>query len=222
MQLASLFPVQHRYSFQIQILSIITLRPGLAQSIACTRFRYLQQTMICCQSKRFEQNRVPYFDGFVGTRDTFFDLQAIEQDRLPNRWARLWKMHGSINWSEDENGKIHHRSSPGSKQLIYPSHLKYDESRRMPYLAILDRLRTFLGQPAAILIVSGYSFGDEHLNEVILQGLQGNSTASAFVLMYSRPAKHECHTPCWHTEQSQRTRMGCRGARNTNRILDDE
>lgn len=138
-----------------------------------------------------EQNRVPYFDGFVGTRDTFFDLQAMEQDQLPNRWARLWKIHGSINWSEDEDGKIHRRSSPGSKQLIYPSHLKYDESRRMPYLAMLDRLRTFLGQPAAILIVSGYSFGDEHLNEVILQGLQGNSTASAFALMYSQLAKHE-------------------------------
>lgn len=138
-----------------------------------------------------EQNRVPYFDGFVGTRDTFFDLQAMEQDQLPNRWARLWKIHGSINWSEDEEGKIHRRSSAGSKQLIYPSHLKYDESRRMPYLAMLDRLRTFLGQPAAILIVSGYSFSDEHLNEIILQGLQGNSTATAFALMYSQLAKHE-------------------------------
>jgi hypothetical protein len=137
-----------------------------------------------------EENRVPYFDGFVGTRDTFFDLQAMEQDQLPTRWARLWKIHGSINWAEDEDGKIHRRSSNGSKQLIYPSHLKYDESRRMPYLAMLDRLRTFLGQPAAILIVCGYSFGDEHLNEVILQGLQGNSTASAFALMYSQLSKH--------------------------------
>jgi len=98
-----------------------------------------------------EENRVPYFDGFVGTRDTFFDLQAMEQDALPTRWARLWKIHGSVNWTEDQDGKIHRRHSPGSKQLIYPSHLKYDQSRRMPYLAMLDRLRTFLDPDSTVL-----------------------------------------------------------------------
>jgi hypothetical protein len=44
-----------------------------------------------------EECRVPYFDGFVGSRRTFFDLAAMEQDILPLRWARLWKLHGSIN-----------------------------------------------------------------------------------------------------------------------------
>jgi hypothetical protein len=141
-----------------------------------------------------EENRVPYFDGFLGSRDTFFDLQAMEQDQLPIRWARLWKIHGSVNWVEGDDGKIHRRSSSSSKQLIYPSHLKYDESRRMPYLAMLDRLRAFLSQPAAILIVCGYSFRDEHLNEVMLQGLQGNSTASIFALLYSKLSNYDSAT----------------------------
>lgn len=141
-----------------------------------------------------EENRVPYFDGFVGSRDTFFDLQAMEQDQLPIRWARLWKIHGSVNWAEGDDGKLHRRRSPNSKQLIYPSHLKYDESRRMPYLAMLDRLRAFLSQPAAILVVCGYSFRDEHLNEVMLQGLQGNSTASVFALLYSELSKYDSAT----------------------------
>jgi hypothetical protein len=43
-----------------------------------------------------ESNRVPYFDGFVGSNETFFDLQAIEGDKLPARWCRLWKIHGSL------------------------------------------------------------------------------------------------------------------------------
>jgi len=43
-----------------------------------------------------EERRVPYFDGFVGSDCTFFDLSSIEQDELPSRWARLWKVHGSI------------------------------------------------------------------------------------------------------------------------------
>jgi hypothetical protein len=68
--------------------------------------------------------------------------------------------------------------------MIYPSHLKYDESRRMPYLAMLDRLRTFLTHGQAVLVTCGYSFGDQHLNEVILQGLSGNPTAVCFGLLF--------------------------------------
>jgi hypothetical protein len=43
-----------------------------------------------------EDCRVPYFDGFAGGRQPFFDLRAMEEDILPPRWARLWKLHGSI------------------------------------------------------------------------------------------------------------------------------
>lgn len=131
-----------------------------------------------------ESNRVPYFDGFIGAKDSFLDLQAMEGDVLPPRWARLWKIHGSLTWSEDPSGNVHRGGTSGSRRLIYPSHLKYDESRRMPYLAMLDRLRGFVRQPASVLIVSGYSFSDDHLNEIIVQGLQGNATAAAFALMY--------------------------------------
>jgi len=133
-----------------------------------------------------EANRVPFFDGFVGSFETFFDLQAMEGDLLPARWARLWKIHGSLNWYEDSNGNIHRGSVAGARHVIYPSHLKYDESRRMPYLAMLDRLRAFVRQSAAVLIICGYSFNDMHLNEVIAQGLQGNATSVAFAFMWGR------------------------------------
>jgi len=132
-----------------------------------------------------EANRVPFFDGFVGSKSSFLDLQAMEGDALPPRWARLWKIHGSLNWGEDKNGNIHRGTIAGAnRRLIYPSHLKYDESRRMPYLAMLDRLRAFLKQQASVLIIAGFSFSDDHLNEIIVQGLQGNATAAAFALMY--------------------------------------
>jgi hypothetical protein len=41
----------------------------------------------------FEDFHVPYFDGFAGVRRPFFDLRAMEEDFLPARWARLWKLH---------------------------------------------------------------------------------------------------------------------------------
>ncbi len=140
-----------------------------------------------------EDCRVPYFDGFAGARKPFFDLRAMEEDMLPPRWARLWKLHGSINWYQEEKGVFRGATKEKEDQLkrvIHPSHLKYEESRRMPYLAMIDRLRAFLKQPTATLVICGYSFRDEHLNEVIVQGLQCTQTAIAFALLFDDLGKY--------------------------------
>lgn len=140
----------------------------------------------------FEDRRVPYFDGFAGSRQPFFDIRAMEEDKLPPRWARLWKLHGSINWYQVPTKGVFRGASneEGRKRVIHPSHLKYEESRRMPYLAMIDRLRAFLRQPSATLVLCGYSFRDEHLNEVIVQGLQGTQTAIAFALLFGKLVKY--------------------------------
>lgn len=147
-----------------------------------------------------EQNLLPHFDGFVGSREPWFDLASIEHDTIPTRWTRLWKLHGSINWEKSEetvNGnKITRvvrvtREAESGKVMIFPSHLKFDQSRRMPYLAMLDRLRAFFqGKDAPRLVVCGYSFLDDHLNEVLLDGLRGNRNAQCFALMYSGLDQH--------------------------------
>ena len=134
-----------------------------------------------------EDIRVPYFDGFAGARQPFFDILAMEEDELPPRWARLWKLHGSINWYQVPGKGVFRGTTTTDDQstrVIHPSHLKYHESRRMPYLAMVDRLRTFLKQPTAALVICGYSFRDEHINEVIVQGLQSTPTTIAFALLF--------------------------------------
>jgi SIR2-like domain len=133
-----------------------------------------------------ERVGVPYFDGFVGAHRPFFDTATLDRDRLPARWVRLWKLHGSINWRQAADGVVYRSVAQDKKSpaLIHPSHLKYDESRRMPYLAMIDQLRAFLRKRRALLVLCGYSFGDEHLEDVLLQELEGNPTAAAFALMY--------------------------------------
>jgi SIR2-like protein len=136
-----------------------------------------------------EACRVPFFDGFVGSSRPFFDQRAIEEDLIPVRWARLWKLHGSINWRFNKISKSVFRSaeeSDGDELLIHPSHRKYDESRRMPYFVMIDRLRSFLrgDQKPVALFVVGYSFGDEHLNEAIIESLSANPSAACFALQY--------------------------------------
>jgi hypothetical protein len=155
----------------------------------------------------FEKHPLPHFDGFVGSREPWFDLSSIEHDAIPARWTHLWKLHGSINWERREETvdgaqvtrvvRVTGEAREGNV-MIFPSHLKYDQSRRMPYLAMLDRLKAFfhgnvagrLEEDAPRLIICGYSFLDDHLNEVLLDGLRGNRNAQCFALMYSNLEKH--------------------------------
>lgn len=138
-----------------------------------------------------EELEVPYFDGFVGSRRSFFDLRALEDNLIPIHWSRLWKIHGSINWYQEKIGgqrKVYRSSEikPDASHLIYPSHLKYEESRKMPYLALIDQLNRFIRKKSSFLILSGYSFNDGHLNDTIINALKANPTAMVLGLMYDR------------------------------------
>ena len=138
-----------------------------------------------------EALQVPFFDGFIGSYQPFFDQQAIEQDDFPAQWALVCKLHGSINWRLVRKRNAIVRSlddEAGDELLIHPSHLKYAESRRMPYFVMLDRLKTFIGnrkEPAALLII-GYSFSDEHVNDTIADGLRANPSAVCYALQYDK------------------------------------
>jgi hypothetical protein len=138
----------------------------------------------------FERFRIPYFDGFSGSKDAFLDSHSIDHDELPPRWARLWKLHGSINWTLNGAKQVCRGGTAISKCIIHPSHLKYDESRRMPYLAMIDRLRTFIRKPSSVLVVCGYSFRDEHLNACLLEGLTGSPRSAVFGLLYGNLADY--------------------------------
>jgi SIR2-like domain len=135
----------------------------------------------------FEEISVPYFDGFVGSRQSFFDLRALEDNLIPKHWTRLWKIHGSINWFQKDNKEVFRSSLTKdieASHLIYPSHLKYEQSRKMPYLALIDQLNRFLRQQTSLLIISGYSFNDEHINDTILNALKANPTTMVIALLF--------------------------------------
>lgn len=134
-----------------------------------------------------EEEGAPYFDGFIGSRKAFFDLAAVEDEQLlPARWTRLWKMHGSINWRLETQGRVTRglHSDEDENYLIYPSHLKYDESRKMPFLAMMDRFKDFILQQSSVLFMSGYSFGDEHINNLLLEALRSNPTAMVYGMLH--------------------------------------
>lgn len=54
----------------------------------------------------FENARAPYFDGFTGGREPFFDPVSVAGDDLPARWTRLWKLHGSLGWKASGKDEV--------------------------------------------------------------------------------------------------------------------
>jgi len=155
--------------------------------------------------KTMEEIGVPFFDGFVGSVAPFFAPESVDTDARtqesvypPRAWTRLWKMHGSVNWHllKDEPERKHHVSrlsgpvrGQGEQLMIFPSREKYADSRRLPYLTYQDRLRRFLSSGESVLFILGYSFSDQHLNDIIFQGLRGNNRLAVNALMYGVPEK---------------------------------
>ena len=141
-----------------------------------------------------ERMRAPYFDGFIGTLEARFhaelveDLPRPEADAIPAFFVRLWKLHGSVNWSRTPDGQIVRLGHPvcdARAAAIFPSDAKYEESRRVPFLVLQDRLRRALDQPETLMLITGYSFGDDHLNEHIFDAATRRERSEFIVFCFA-------------------------------------
>ncbi|MDP2356900.1 MAG: SIR2 family protein [Beijerinckiaceae bacterium] len=141
-----------------------------------------------------ERLRVPYFDGFVGTLRARFHIELVENvpgsdgESVPAFFVRLWKLHGSVNWAWQDDQQIVRLGQPvaeGAAAAIYPSDAKYEESRRVPFIVLQDRLRRALHQPETLVIVAGYSFNDAHLNELLFDAAARRERSEFIVFCYS-------------------------------------
>lgn len=134
----------------------------------------------------FESQYLPYFDGFVGGYKPFFDPISVENDGVMPQWTRLWKLHGSLGWGYDIEEKriIRSREISDDGIVIYPSMLKYDDSRKQPYSSYIERLSTFLKKDDGVLFICGYSFGDEHINDTIMNALAQSKSTTVIALIF--------------------------------------
>ena len=144
-----------------------------------------------------EANYTPYFDGFTGSYEPFFSPESIEyfpeRERFSSRWIRLWKLHGSLNWMKKDKtsstaerivrvGKI---DAPINELMIYPSKEKYNLSRKEPFIAYFDRMKRYLQQGELVFICSGYSFSDQHINDIFLNAMRQNKRLYVMVFCFS-------------------------------------
>lgn len=148
----------------------------------------------------FEELATPYFDGFVGSLKARFRTDLVEATStaptgsVPPLFLRLWKIHGSVNWlwSEGDRAEILRLGGPvaeGKAAAIYPSDVKYEESRRVPFVVLQDRFRRALNEPESLILISGYSFSDAHLNELLFEAVSRRERSEVIAFCFGALAQ---------------------------------
>lgn len=158
--------------------------------------------------KSLEASQIPYFDGFVGSYEPFFWQESIDQfvnkNDLTQNWIRLWKIHGSLSWFWKEDlktkaqkiiriGKIDNIKDEENELVIYPSKEKYDSSKKQPFIAYFDRLKNYLLSGELLFIFTGYSFSDQHINEIVFNCLRQNNRLTALVFFFQDAEVENLH-----------------------------
>jgi hypothetical protein len=86
----------------------------------------------------------------------------------------LIKLHGSITWvRKDEQiwEQDYDHIQDSDTVMIYPTPLKDRTTLMTPYSDLFRVMENRIIQKNSVLIVLGYSFSDDHINRVILNGL---------------------------------------------------
>lgn len=123
-------------------------------------------------------NGIHYQDGFSGGAIAFWDALAFDDNTSVK--ARLYKLHGSIDWLQLPSNQstlfrvrygdeyhTHHAQDAGNV-MIYPQATKYLNTQRDPFAQLFQRFRHRLADGMDhVLFICGYSFGDEHINAEI-------------------------------------------------------
>ncbi|TFD54267.1 SIR2 family protein [Cryobacterium sp. Hh11] len=131
---------------------------------------------------------IPYINGFMGSVERRFNPAVFryslsqQLDISSRKWSSVdslvyfAKLHGSVSWESREDGLFPVvETSPELIQkehlLIYPTPAKQNASFAAPYSDMFREFQTRVARDQSVLITVGYSFSDEHVNNIIFQAL---------------------------------------------------
>lgn len=120
-----------------------------------------------------DQAGAEVYDGFVGRFIRLFS-GSLHPYRKGIKIVQIWKVHGSIEWFEDQNGfpVAYPMQSSLPKHLrpmiVTPGVAKYQETHRDPYRTVISKADSAIIQASCYLCL-GYGFNDDHLQEKLVQ-----------------------------------------------------
>lgn len=148
--------------------------------------------------KAMDELGVMYIDGFVGFHrrtlrpesynyDLYYPTTTTEGKvhRL-EKVIHFYKLHGSLSWVEKKKDSINIygieekntetiENEEKGGVMIYPTPLKKRFALDFPYSEMFRHFASAIIYPQSVLIAIGYSFGDEHINNIIYQALSISS-----------------------------------------------
>ena len=141
-------------------------------------------------------------DGFSFTQPREFSGRWFELDIINREKTRLkqeesfiskvfhlYKLHGSLTWKRENNGKIIQEKEPDNPLMIYPSSEKYESSYEQPYFEMMSRFQQALRKEETLLIVIGFGFGDKHIRNVVLEAVNQNPSFQLLIVNYNEEGK---------------------------------
>lgn len=140
-------------------------------------------------------SELKYADGIEGGVSGWWSPTTFDKKSLD---ARVFKLHGSINWAEHPSSTtplriashLKRNKNQTAKIMIWPASTKYRETQLDPYANLLQRARLVLNPSNGnqrVLLVTGYSFGDSHINLEIERGLKFSNGNLTLVVFTSDP-----------------------------------
>ncbi len=119
----------------------------------------------------------------------------------------LVKLHGSLSWQErDKQSYIEYPTTylwpilklflDGNDEIfpelvVFPTAAKYLQTVGFVLGELIRRFSEFLARPQTCLIICGYSFSDEHLNQILVRALQ-NPTLQLVIYLPEAIRAEEC------------------------------
>lgn len=153
----------------------------------------------------FDNLGIKYIDGFSGFHHRYFKPETFNYDifypgsttagkvQRIEKVVRYFKMHGSISWVSDNvrtpNNvygieelpiELIKRRAVGNDDvygslMVYPTAVKKSYTLDLPYSELFRQFAYCISQPQSVLFTVGYSFCDEHFNDIIYQALSNPS-----------------------------------------------
>ena len=150
-----------------------------------------------------------YIDGFAGFHKRYFKPETFEYDMFfpgsttagkvqrIEKVIRYFKLHGSISWINSDKRDANNLygieelplplielSAKKGETIIYPSAVKKSYTLDFPYSELFRQFASTITHSQSVLITVGYSFVDEHINDIIFQALS-NPSFTLIVLAYN-------------------------------------
>ena len=188
-----------RYTYHKSLLTSLLQRPLNLRRVNIFTLNYDLAFEYACDELGIE-----YINGFVGFNERNFRPEVYNYDfffpgdttegkvRRIERVIKYYKLHGSLNWvykNQNKNNpyglyeipielvrmKLENKMDNLGEIMIYPTSSKKEYTLNFPYSELFRKFADRLQQPEAVLFVVGYSFYDEHINDIIYQALANPS-----------------------------------------------